>query len=116
MGARCPRCRFATAPPTPRCPACGTTNEEVLFPASGVVWSVTQVMFATPGAEPGRQIAYVDIVDGPRVVATIRPANMTRPDRTHADPIRADLIQIGQVVSIGVDDDRIVARATEAAN
>jgi hypothetical protein len=70
-GARCRACRHAVAYRWPRCPVCGGTLAEVLFSSLGTVWSSTVVRIPVPGRMPPYALAYVDLDDGPRVLAHI---------------------------------------------
>jgi hypothetical protein len=70
-GARCRFCNHAVAYRWPRCPVCRGTLEEVLFPPVGTVWSSTVVRIPVPGRTPPYALAYVDLDEGPRVLAHV---------------------------------------------
>lgn len=70
-GARCGLCRQAVAYRWPRCPACGGTLVPTLFGTTGTVWSSTVVRIPVPGRTPPYSLAYVDLDDGPRVLAHV---------------------------------------------
>ena len=70
QGARCAACGYPTAPPAPWCPAChGSDLAEAWFGPAGVVWSSTVVHIPVGKWIPPYGLAYVDIEDGPRVLA-----------------------------------------------
>jgi len=68
-GVRCTACSLPVAFSRPRCPACHGEVVPAQFGPTGVVWSATVVRIATPGREPPYALAYVDLDDGPRVLA-----------------------------------------------
>lgn len=68
-GRRCTSCGEVTAHPWPACPACGGAVEQARFGPEGTVWSATLVRIPTPGRTPPYGLAYVDLDDGPRVLA-----------------------------------------------
>ena len=70
-GWRCTSCRHPLLWPTPRCPECGGSVVSDRFSPSGTVWSSTVVRVPVPGRTPPYAMAYVDLDDGPRVLAHI---------------------------------------------
>lgn len=68
-GVRCTACGHPTAFPRPRCPACRGPVEPAEFGPEGTVWSSTVVRIPVPGREPPYALAYLDLDDGPRVLA-----------------------------------------------
>ena len=58
---------------SPRCPLCGGRPEAATFGPAGSVWSSTVVRVAVPGRTPPYGLAYVDLEDGPRVLAHVDP-------------------------------------------
>jgi uncharacterized OB-fold protein len=68
-GGRCTSCGYATAPMAPRCPNCGGVSAPASFPLSGRVWSATVIHIPVGEHQPPFGLAYVDIDDGPRVLA-----------------------------------------------
>jgi len=68
-GRRCLVCGEPTAFPWPVCPACGGAVEPAEFGPLGTVWSATVVRIPVPGRTPPYGLAYVDLDDGPRVLA-----------------------------------------------
>lgn len=56
----------------PRCPHCLQPHvAEATFGSQGTVWSSTVVRVPVPGRTPPYTLAYVDIDDGPRVLAHV---------------------------------------------
>ena len=77
VGARCAACRYPTAPAAPWCPAC---QHGELIPAEfgpgGTVWSSTLVQIPVGRWKPPYALAYVDLDDGPRVMAHLEVAKL----------------------------------------
>ncbi len=70
QGARCRACGYPTAPPAPWCPACQNLDlEPAEFGPRGVVWSSTVVHIPVGKWTPPYALAYVDLENGPRVLA-----------------------------------------------
>jgi uncharacterized OB-fold protein len=74
-GRRCTSCGEVTAFAWPACPACAGPVEPARFGPEGTVWSATVVRIPTPGRTPPYGLAYVDLDDGPRVLAHIGGAH-----------------------------------------
>jgi uncharacterized OB-fold protein len=98
-GARCTACGHPVAFARPRCPACHGPVEPAEFGPAGTVWSATVVRIPVPGREPPYAQAYVDLDDGPRVLAhldgTDAPDVGTRVRLTASSPdpdLRAELV------------------------
>lgn len=70
-GWRCPACRHPLLWAPPRCPECGGVPEAAVFGPAGTVWSSTVVRVPVPGRTPPYGLAYVDLDDGPRVLAHV---------------------------------------------
>ncbi len=87
MGARCTLCSTATAPATHRCPGCGGAMERSDFASTGRVFSATEVWLPVGGLEPPSVLAYVDLADGPRLLARWRGERPDRGDRAHVDVV-----------------------------
>lgn len=68
-GVRCRRCAYPVAGARPRCPVCGGPVAAAEFGPEGTVWAATVVHVAVPGRTPPYGLAYVDLDDGPRVLA-----------------------------------------------
>jgi hypothetical protein len=68
-GVRCTACRYPSAVPRPRCPVCAAEVAAERFGPEGVVWSSTVVHIPLPGRDRAYGLAYVDLADGPRILA-----------------------------------------------
>ncbi|MBW0113785.1 Zn-ribbon domain-containing OB-fold protein [Pseudonocardia abyssalis] len=68
-GRLCPACGGVAAFAWPRCPACRGEVGPAEFGPDGTVWSATVVRIPVPGRTPPYVLAYVDLDDGPRVLA-----------------------------------------------
>lgn len=81
LGHRCRSCSHptATTPAPATCPACGGDVDVASFGPLGRVWSSTVVRVGVPGRTPPYALAYVDLDDGPRVLAHVRDATERRP-------------------------------------
>jgi uncharacterized protein len=55
----------------PRCNRCFAHVAAESFGPAGVVWSSTVVRIAVPGRTPPYTLAYVDLRNGPRVLAEV---------------------------------------------
>lgn len=69
IGRRCVACQHATVQIAHRCPVCGGELASVAFGPAGTVWSSTVVRIPIPGRVPPFRLAYVDLDDGPRILA-----------------------------------------------
>lgn len=67
----CTACGYPSAVRTPWCPRCQSEMAEQLFGPRGTVWSSTVVHVRLPGRTPPYSLAYVDLEDGPRVLAHV---------------------------------------------
>lgn len=70
-GTRCGACGHPSLWSTPRCPVCGGATAPAVFGPGGTVWSSTVVRVAVPGRTPPYTLAYVDLDDGPRLLAHV---------------------------------------------
>ncbi|MCU1626481.1 MAG: hypothetical protein JWP64_1430 [Pseudonocardia sp.] len=70
-GRRCRSCDEVSAFAWPACPACGGAVDPASFGPFGTVWSATVVRIPVPGRPPPYRLAYVDLDDGPRVLAHV---------------------------------------------
>ncbi|GAA4658714.1 Zn-ribbon domain-containing OB-fold protein [Amycolatopsis dongchuanensis] len=68
-GVRCPSCGAAAPYAWPRCPSCGGEAEPAVFGPEGTVWSSTVVRIPVADRTPPYALAYVDLDDGPRILA-----------------------------------------------
>jgi len=78
-GRRCPACGYRSAHQRPRCPRCAGPLEATAFGPAGTVWSSTVVRVPVPGRTPPYVLAYVDLDEGPRVLAHVAGAGATAP-------------------------------------
>lgn len=70
VGARCAQCRYPTAPAAPWCPACNSRDlQPAEFGPGGTVWASTLVHIPVGRWTPPYAMAYLDLDDGPRVIA-----------------------------------------------
>jgi uncharacterized OB-fold protein len=75
LGARCAGCGYPTAPAAPWCPACQSRDQRpARFGPLGTVWSSTLVHIPVGRWKPPYALAYVDLDDGPRVLAHLQSA------------------------------------------
>lgn len=78
-GWRCTSCARPFALESPWCPHCRGRLAPATFGPEGVVWSATVLRVPLPGRTPPTALAYVDLVDGPRVLVHVRgPAHDER--------------------------------------
>ncbi len=71
-GSRCPNCRHPMTTTPPRCPVCGHDSmEAATFGPRGTVFSSTVLRIPVPGRTPPFTLAYVDMDDGPRILAHV---------------------------------------------
>ncbi|WP_214109121.1 Zn-ribbon domain-containing OB-fold protein [Acrocarpospora catenulata] len=75
-GSRCASCSYPAAPACPRCPACGGPSSETVFSPRGTVWASTLLHIGVAGRQPPFAFAYVDLDDGPRVLAPLEEARV----------------------------------------
>jgi uncharacterized OB-fold protein len=68
-GVRCTACAHPLAYRRPACPVCGGRVEAALFGPTGTVWSHTRVHIAVGDRVPPYDVVYVDLDDGPRILA-----------------------------------------------
>ncbi|WP_293773062.1 OB-fold domain-containing protein [Sporichthya sp.] len=68
-GLRCAACGEVAAFAWPRCPNCAGEVTPAEFGPEGTVWSATVVRIPIPGRTPPYALVYVDLDDGPRVLA-----------------------------------------------
>lgn len=79
LGVRCCDCGYPVPFERPYCPACGGDVAQAHFGPDGVVWSSTTVRIAVGDRLPPYRLAYVDLDDGPRVLAHIWPPDDPNP-------------------------------------
>lgn len=74
-GSRCSACGYPVPGEAPRCPACwGRALEPARFGPGGVVWSATVIRVDVPGRRAPWALAYVNLDDGPRILAHVSTA------------------------------------------
>ena len=78
VGATCERCGFSTAPATPRCPSCGGPSRAAAFAPRGTVWASTVIHIPVGERLPPFGLAYIDLEDGPRILAHFADATPLR--------------------------------------
>ncbi|MTV26388.1 hypothetical protein FTX61_13325 [Nitriliruptoraceae bacterium ZYF776] len=71
VGQRCAGCGTVNATARARCPDCRGELHPARFGPGGRVWSATVVRIPVPGRQPPYAVAYVDLDDGPRVLAHV---------------------------------------------
>lgn len=72
-GSRCRSCGRAVAYRWPGCPACRGDLVAESFGPDGTVWSATTVHLPVDGITPPYSLVYLDLDDGPRVLAHTEP-------------------------------------------
>ena len=76
-GPQCGSCGHVMAFGRLRCPRCAGSVADAEFGPVGTVWASTVVRVPVPGRTPPYALAYVDLDDGPRILAHV--AGMTEP-------------------------------------
>lgn len=89
-GIRCPSCGEVAAFAWPRCPACRSGVGPASFGPDGTVWSSTVVRIPVAGRTPPYVLAYVDLDDGPRVLAHVTGPGAPIGGRVRLAPPSAD--------------------------
>ncbi|KAA9160099.1 hypothetical protein FPZ12_018580 [Amycolatopsis acidicola] len=80
LGARCTTCRYPVPQrQLPWCPVCYGELVPERFAATGSVWSSTVVAIPVGTRRPPFGLAYVDLDDGPRVLAHLADAYVLAP-------------------------------------
>ncbi|ANH37607.1 hypothetical protein I601_1165 [Nocardioides dokdonensis FR1436] len=79
VGVKCRSCRHPMATPRPVCAACGGQVEEAGFGPTGTVYASTVVRIAVGDRTPPYALAYVDLDDGPRILAHVAGAEVSAP-------------------------------------
>ena len=78
VGWRCTECAHPLALPAPWCPRCRGGLAPDKFGPGGAVWSSTVLRVPLPGRTPPYGLVYVDLADGPRVLAHYSADPMVR--------------------------------------
>ncbi len=74
LGMACAACGHKTAVRVPWCPRCQSETTERAFGPDGTVWSATVVHIKVADRQPPYALAYVDLDEGPRVLAHVSTA------------------------------------------
>lgn len=100
-GSRCPTCGYASAQRgLPWCPVCYCQIADASFEPTGIAWSSVLVAIPVNDRQPPFALAYVDLDDGPRVLARL--------DVPAALPVNT------RVKIVGIDAGDLVAEAAPA--
>jgi len=75
VGSRCEACGYRLAIKLEHCPACREPLSAAVFGPGGRIWAVTSVHISVQERPTPYVLAYVDLDDGPRILAHV-----------HADP------------------------------
>jgi uncharacterized OB-fold protein len=78
MGLRCPECGYVTATTMPRCPDCHAPMHAERVGSTGIAWSSTVVRIAIADRQAPYVVAYIDLDDGPRILAHVSGASGDR--------------------------------------
>jgi uncharacterized OB-fold protein len=70
-GACCTACGYPTVAALDRCPVCGEASVPAEFGPGATVFAATVLRIPVPGREPPYALAYVDVDDGPRILAHV---------------------------------------------
>ena len=88
-GSRCTECGYPVASVLERCPLCAASCERAEFGPGATVFAATVLRVPVPGRTPPYALAYVDLDDGPRILA-------------HVEGTEAALVPGDRVVVIGL--------------
>lgn len=69
VGSSCTACGYVVAGVEPACPICGAQTTRAACGPGGSVWASTVVRIAVPDRQPPYGLAYVDLENGPRILA-----------------------------------------------
>lgn len=78
-GMVCTACGHPSAARTPWCPRCRSEMTEKLYGPVGTVWSSTAVHIRLPNHVPPYSLVYVDLENGPRVLAHVNRSDVRLP-------------------------------------
>lgn len=79
IGVRCTACGHPSALRVPRCPRCQQPTEVARFGPDGVLWATTTIHVASGARAAPYTLGYVDLDDGPRVLADIEDGPQLEP-------------------------------------
>lgn len=71
VGVRCLACGHPSSMRVPRCPRCGGETQEARFAGEGTIWATTTIHVPSGDREAPYTLAYVDLDDGPRLLAHV---------------------------------------------
>lgn len=85
VGVRCTTCGYPMVESIQRCPVCRGVSEPAEFGPGGTVFAATVLRVPVPGRTPPYALAYVDLDDGPRILAHVdrTDASLHPNDRVH---------------------------------
>ncbi|MBY8857252.1 OB-fold domain-containing protein [Nocardia sp. CA2R105] len=102
IGARCTDCRHPLSQlEVPWCPVCFGRVEQCGFAPVGTVWAATTVRIPVGRWRAPFGLAYVDVLDGPRVLVHVR----CEPTPSAGDKIAFDLSESGDLVQIDLEQE-----------
>jgi hypothetical protein len=79
VGTRCTDCGHPSVATAPRCPRCGGESFPAPFGPAGAIWSTTTIHVASGDLAAPYTLAYVDLDDGPRVLAHVQDGPAVAP-------------------------------------
>lgn len=79
LGSTCLDHGHRTAFRVARCPRCAGPIQPATFRTDGTVVSSTRVEIGVGGIDPPYVLAYVDLIDGPRLLVHVRSADLSVP-------------------------------------
>lgn len=77
-GVVCLNCHRTSAGSPARCPSCGGPVEARTFGPRGTIWACTVIEVAVAGKSPPNRVAYVDLAEGPRILAHVTGSSTKR--------------------------------------
>lgn len=92
LGVRCTDCGYPVAFERPACPVCSGPVAESRFGPGGTVYAATVVRIPVGDRTAPYALAYVDLDDGPRVLAATPPA---AGDETSGVPVGSRVRLVG---------------------
>jgi len=72
VGTQCTDCGHPSVARAPRCPRCGGESSPAPFGPAGAIWSTTTIHVASGDLAAPYTLAYVDLDNGPRVLAHVQ--------------------------------------------
>lgn len=98
----CADCEFRSITEIPVCPRCGALTQKRSTAKTGTVWSHTLVHLPFEDWRDGYRLIYVDLDDGPRILADQRPVG-PEPDigaRVTVCPTTSQRFAIGETFEL----------------